>query len=205
MAINDRSKFNPNPCSPAEEQHNWRLMHTLFSRMQAMLEPTASDDGKLPIWNNTNHRWILVDPCVAAAGCGGSGGECASSGTWASGITPFQKKLTLGGSISATGCPDAGEILSGSPYTLTCNGGDQYVYIDGTFPCGVLAITLDILQTSATVNISIGAGTGAAVWTLSPLSDPFDYVADLNAAYTLTTNGSSQFDAASLTATIGTV
>jgi hypothetical protein len=40
------------------------------------------------------------------------------------------------------------------------------------------------------------------VWELTGLVDPYDYEADLDDAYPLTTDGSSQFGAASLTVTI---
>lgn len=200
MSLSDRSKLNPNPCNTEQEAQNWRVLHRLLSRLP--LEPTEDDDGKLMRWNNTQKRWNLVDPCVATMGCGGSGGECATAGTWASGITSLTKVLTLGGGITATGCASAADILAGSPYTLTCNGGDQYTYLDFGFACGILAITLDLFETSATVNISVGTLTGGAVWTLSSLTAPYDYETAINGSYTLTTNDSSQFDAASLTATI---
>jgi hypothetical protein len=198
--VSDRSKFNPNPCTPSEVANNWRMLHWLLSRFP--WEPTEDDHEKLVRWNNTFTRFQLVSPCQAVEGCGGSGGECATPGTFASGITPETKTLTLGGTITATGGPNSQDILDNSPYTLICDGADRYTYLDGDHPDGILALTLNLLETSASIEISVGALTGSASWELTGLADPYDYEADIDDTYALATNTSSQFDAASLTAAI---
>lgn len=196
MSLSDRSKFSANPCSPAEIANNWRILHRLLSRFP--WEPTEEDDGKIPYWNNGQIRFLLKTPCQAVSGCGGSGGECATPGTHASGITPDTKTLTLGGTIDA----ENQAILDGSPYTLICDGADRYTYLDVDYPGGILSLTLNCLATSAIVENSVGSLTGSGVWTLAGLVDPYDYEADLDDAYPFTQDTSSNVDWSNVTVTI---